>query len=74
MAAFPSTGPQPAASAADDAMAAQARGGALIVTLMDALEIEKAVLAGFDWGSRTVGIVVAPGGRRLRRARVRVPS
>ncbi|RNG23529.1 alpha/beta fold hydrolase [Streptomyces botrytidirepellens] len=30
-----------------------------IVTLMDALKIHKAVLAGFDWGSRTADIIAA---------------
>ena len=30
-----------------------------IVSLMDALTIEKAVLAGFDWGSRTADIIAA---------------
>ncbi|MFF8994797.1 alpha/beta fold hydrolase [Streptomyces sp. NPDC014983] len=30
-----------------------------IVALMDALEIPEAVLAGFDWGSRTAGIIAA---------------
>ncbi|MGW2488536.1 alpha/beta fold hydrolase [Streptomyces sp. NPDC001606] len=30
-----------------------------IVALMDALEIDKAVLAGFDWGSRTADIIAA---------------
>ncbi|MFF0015077.1 alpha/beta fold hydrolase [Streptomyces sp. NPDC005374] len=30
-----------------------------IVALMDALRIEKAVLAGFDWGSRTADIIAA---------------
>ncbi|MFI5976434.1 alpha/beta fold hydrolase [Streptomyces sp. NPDC051452] len=30
-----------------------------LVALMDALKIEKAVLAGFDWGSRTADIVAA---------------
>ncbi|MEV0850187.1 alpha/beta hydrolase [Streptomyces sp. NPDC049954] len=30
-----------------------------IIALMDALKIEKAVLAGFDWGSRTADIVAA---------------
>ena len=30
-----------------------------IVSLMDALKIEKAVLAGFDWGSRTADIIAA---------------
>jgi pimeloyl-ACP methyl ester carboxylesterase len=29
------------------------------VSLMDALEIERAVLAGFDWGARTANIVAA---------------
>lgn len=30
-----------------------------IIALMDALKIEKAVLAGFDWGARTVDIMAA---------------
>jgi pimeloyl-ACP methyl ester carboxylesterase len=30
-----------------------------VVALMDALKIEKATLAGFDWGARTVAIVAA---------------
>ena len=30
-----------------------------IIALMDALKIEKAVLGGFDWGSRTVAIIAA---------------
>ncbi|MCW7942893.1 alpha/beta hydrolase [Streptomyces hygroscopicus] len=30
-----------------------------VVTLMDALGIEKAVLAGYDWGSRTADIIAA---------------
>lgn len=30
-----------------------------IIALMDALKIEKAVLAGFDWGARTVNIMAA---------------
>jgi pimeloyl-ACP methyl ester carboxylesterase len=30
-----------------------------IIALMDALRIEKAVLAGFDWGARTVNVVSA---------------
>ena len=30
-----------------------------IVALMDALKIEKATLAGFDWGARTVNIIAA---------------
>ncbi|HEY4356913.1 MAG TPA: alpha/beta hydrolase [Acidobacteriaceae bacterium] len=30
-----------------------------IIALMDALKIDKAVLAGFDWGARTAGIIAA---------------
>ena len=30
-----------------------------IITLMDALRIDKAVMAGFDWGSRTADIIAA---------------
>jgi pimeloyl-ACP methyl ester carboxylesterase len=30
-----------------------------IVALMDALQIKRAILGGFDWGSRTVGIISA---------------
>jgi pimeloyl-ACP methyl ester carboxylesterase len=30
-----------------------------IVHLMDALKIERAILAGFDWGARTAGIIAA---------------
>jgi len=30
-----------------------------IIALMDALKIEKAVLAGFDWGARTAGALAA---------------
>jgi pimeloyl-ACP methyl ester carboxylesterase len=30
-----------------------------IIDLMDALKIEKAVIAGFDWGARTAGIMAA---------------
>ena len=30
-----------------------------IIALMDALKIEKAVVAGFDWGARTADIVAA---------------
>ncbi|MBD3886098.1 alpha/beta hydrolase [Phormidium tenue FACHB-886] len=30
-----------------------------IIALMDALKIEKAILAGFDWGARTVDIIAA---------------
>ena len=30
-----------------------------VIALMDALKIEKAILAGFDWGARTADIVAA---------------
>lgn len=30
-----------------------------VIALMDALRIEKAILAGFDWGARTAGIIAA---------------
>jgi pimeloyl-ACP methyl ester carboxylesterase len=30
-----------------------------VIALLDALEIESAILAGFDWGARTAGIVAA---------------
>jgi len=30
-----------------------------VIALMDALKIDKAILGGFDWGSRTAGIVAA---------------
>jgi len=30
-----------------------------IIALMDALNIPKAVIGGFDWGSRTAGIIAA---------------
>ena len=30
-----------------------------VIALMDALEIERAVVAGFDWGARTAGVVAA---------------
>lgn len=30
-----------------------------VVSLLDALEIQKAILAGFDWGARSAGIVAA---------------
>ena len=32
-----------------------------VIALMDALEIEKAIVAGFDWGARTADIVAAHG-------------
>ncbi|WP_182902639.1 alpha/beta fold hydrolase [Microbispora sp. H10830] len=37
-----------------------------IVALMDALRIDKAVLAGFDWGSRTADIIAALWPRRCK--------
>ncbi|MEV7320542.1 alpha/beta hydrolase [Streptomyces sp. NPDC093970] len=37
-----------------------------IVALMDALKIEKAVLAGFDWGSRTADVIAALWPERCR--------
>lgn len=37
-----------------------------IVALMDALKIERAVLAGFDWGSRTADIIAALWPERCR--------
>ncbi len=30
-----------------------------VIALMDALRIEKAIVAGFDWGARTANIVAA---------------
>ena len=32
-----------------------------VIALLDALKIEKPILAGFDWGARTANIVAAPG-------------
>jgi pimeloyl-ACP methyl ester carboxylesterase len=37
-----------------------------VLALMDALEIEKAILAGFDWGSRTGDIIAALWPQRCR--------
>ena len=37
-----------------------------IVALMDALKIEKAILAGFDWGARTADIIAARWPERCR--------
>ncbi|MFF2328586.1 MULTISPECIES: alpha/beta fold hydrolase [unclassified Streptomyces] len=37
-----------------------------IIALMDALKIEKAVLAGFDWGSRTADIIAALWPQRVK--------
>jgi pimeloyl-ACP methyl ester carboxylesterase len=44
----------------------QAAVGADTVALMDALKIDRAILAGFDWGSRTAGIVGALWPKRCR--------
>ena len=43
----------PPATASQSALAVD------IVALMDALKIEKAILAGFDWGARTANIIAA---------------
>jgi pimeloyl-ACP methyl ester carboxylesterase len=37
-----------------------------VVALMDALKIDKAVLAGYDWGGRTAGIVAALWPQRVK--------
>jgi pimeloyl-ACP methyl ester carboxylesterase len=37
-----------------------------ILALMDALKIEKAILAGYDWGSRTADIIAALWPRRVK--------
>ena len=37
-----------------------------IIALMDALKIEKAILAGFDWGARTANIIAALWPKRCR--------
>jgi pimeloyl-ACP methyl ester carboxylesterase len=37
-----------------------------IIALMDALKIEKAILAGYDWGSRTADIIAALWPRRCK--------
>ncbi|MEU4746998.1 alpha/beta fold hydrolase, partial [Actinosynnema sp. NPDC023658] len=37
-----------------------------VIALMDALGIEEAVLGGFDWGARTVGVVAALWPRRCK--------
>jgi pimeloyl-ACP methyl ester carboxylesterase len=44
----------------------QAALGADVIALMDALDIRKAILAGFDWGSRTATIVAALWPERCR--------
>jgi pimeloyl-ACP methyl ester carboxylesterase len=38
----------------------------VIIALMDALRIRKAVLAGFDWGSRTADIIAALWPKRVK--------
>ena len=40
-------------------MASQSVVAVDIIALMDALKIEKAILAGFDWGARTADIIAA---------------
>jgi pimeloyl-ACP methyl ester carboxylesterase len=40
--------------------------GADVIALMDALKIEKAILAGFDWGARTANIVAALWPQRVK--------
>ena len=37
-----------------------------IIALMDALKIEKAIVAGFDWGARTADIMAALWPQRVR--------
>jgi pimeloyl-ACP methyl ester carboxylesterase len=37
-----------------------------IIALMDALKIEKAIIAGFDWGARTAGVMAALWPERVR--------
>ncbi|MFZ6768520.1 alpha/beta fold hydrolase [Undibacterium sp. Di26W] len=37
-----------------------------VVALMDALKIDKAILAGYDWGARTAGIVAALWPQRVK--------
>jgi len=44
----------------------QAALGVDVIALMDALKIEKAIVAGFDWGARTAGIVAALWPERCR--------
>ena len=39
-----------------------------IIALMDALQIEKAILGGFDWGARTADIIGGPLARALQSA------
>jgi pimeloyl-ACP methyl ester carboxylesterase len=39
-----------------------------VIALLDALEIESAILAGFDWGARTANIVGGALARTLQRA------
>ena len=46
----------------------QAAIGVDTIALMDALKIEKATLAGFDWGARTADIVAGYGQNAARRS------
>ena len=41
-----------------------------VIALMDALEIETAIIAGFDWGARTAGVVAALWPERVQGARL----
>ena len=41
------------------------------IALMDALEIERAIVAGFDWGARTANVVAALWPERCKGARLR---
>ena len=40
--------------------------GSDVIAFMDALKIDKAILAGFDWGARTANIVAALGPQRVK--------
>jgi pimeloyl-ACP methyl ester carboxylesterase len=44
----------------------QAALGVDVVALMDALGIERAIIAGFDWGARTAGVMAALWPERCR--------
>ena len=42
-----------------------------IIALMDALKIQKAIIAGFDWGARTADIIAALWPERCKATRLR---
>jgi pimeloyl-ACP methyl ester carboxylesterase len=44
----------------------QAALGVDVIALMDALEIDRAIIAGFDWGARTAGVLAALWPERCR--------